>query len=173
MSERISLTYYYVSPKNHVRIENIKRLTGGTEKGILTEFVREYILLRKEDLLKFAAEDAESKNISLGVWGKTIFEFGINGLPKSSKKPNKVYDPLQNYSLIGSEIRRPINYITLGKLNAVLYKILMHINEVNSVELTTKIVIEHLDRNWESLYIPQLMAEKFENWGELTPLVTA
>jgi hypothetical protein len=34
----------------------------------------------------------------------------------------------------------------------------------SSINFVSRIVREHLSRNWDKLYLPQVEAEDFENW---------
>jgi len=48
--------------------------------------------------------------------------------------------------------------------NLVLFRVAIHYDRDNSIDVTSKIVKEHFNRNWDKLYLSQVKAENFENW---------
>ncbi|WP_245912370.1 hypothetical protein [Brunnivagina elsteri] len=46
----------------------------------------------------------------------------------------------------------------------VLLKIVVYYDRDGAIGFVSRIVKEHLDRNWDKLYAPQVEAENFETW---------
>lgn len=89
---------------------------------------------------------------------------GIDELPPYREEINIPINPLRDVVASTETIRRPLNYILLGTQNLALLKIGIHHDRDNAVGFISRIVKEHLERNWEKLYAPQIEAENFENW---------
>ena len=165
MAERFTLTYYYVSPQDANRIEAFKDCSGDSEKTLVTQYVRGWLGRNREYYLNLAHIDAESRGIPFRQWGETVVRDGIEALPPYKQEIKHLPpNPLQAVGLSPDTIRQPINYITLGVQNLALLRVGIHYDRDNAIGFVSRIVKEHLDRNWESLYAAQVAAENFDNW---------
>ncbi len=165
MAARFTLTYYYVSPQDARRIEAFKACSGDSEKTLVTQYVRGWLGRNREYYLDLAHTDAAARDLSFRQWGETVIREGIEALPPyqheiKDSRPN----PLHAVVLSPDTIRQPINYITLGVQNLALLRIGIHYDRDNAIGFVSRIVKEHLDRNWETLYAAQVAAENFDNW---------
>ncbi|KYC34579.1 transposase [Scytonema hofmannii PCC 7110] len=160
------LSYYYVSPKNAERIESFRELSGDSEKSLISQYVRGWIGRNRDYYLQLARIDAAAREISFRQWGETVFKDGIEALPDYKQEvTNLPPNPLWDVTLSSdATVRRQLNYITLGTQNLVLLKVGIYYDRDGAIGFISRIVKEHLDRNWDKLYAPQVEAENFENW---------
>lgn len=90
---------------------------------------------------------------------------GIEKLPPYKQDLNNIPpSPLRDIALSPSAERKALNYLSLGKQNLALLRVGVHYDRDNAIGFVSRIVKEHLDRNWETLYRSQVEAENFENW---------
>jgi hypothetical protein len=165
MAERFQIAYYYISPYNADRIKAFLDLSGDSEKSLITQFVRGWIGRNREYCLDLARRDADARGIGFRQWGETVFKEGIEALPDYQKELGDVpSNPLRDVALTPDTVRRPLNYITLGVQNICLLRVAILYDRDNAIGYISRIVKEHLDRNWEKLYASQVDAENFENW---------
>lgn len=162
---RFVVTYYYVSPQDAKRIEEFRKLSGDSEKGLITQFVRGWLGRNREYYLDLARMDASFREISFKEWGKITVLKGIEDLPQYQQEvANIPPNPLREIELPPDLIRKGLNYIALGTQNVALLKVALHYDRDNAIGFISRIIKEHLARNWEKLYLPQVEAENFENW---------
>ncbi|NEP01357.1 MAG: transposase [Symploca sp. SIO2E9] len=162
---RFSVTYYYVSPQNAERIDAFRELSGDSEKGLITQFVRGWIGINRKYYLDLAKKDASARDISFKQWGETVVKEGIEFLPRYNHEIKDIPpNPLRDVALSPDVIRKGINYISLGTQNLALLRVGIHYDRDNAIGFVSRIVKEHLDRNWDRLYASQVEAENFENW---------
>lgn len=166
MAHKYLLAYYYVSPQDAERLDLFRDVAGDTEKTLITQFVRGWIGRNRDYYLTLARFDAKKREISFRNWAEVIVEEGIEALPpyKQEVKDIPADNPLKDVVLSPDVTRRGINYIMLGTQNLALLRIAIHYDRDNAIGFISRIVKEHLDRNWEKLYLPQVKAENFENW---------
>lgn len=166
MTERFQISYYYASPQNVERIKAFLDLSGDSEKGLITQFVRGWIGRNRDYCLNLARIDSESRGLSFREWGETVFFRGVEALPNYIREVGSdiPLNPLRDVALTPDSIRRPVNYITLGVQNTCLLRVAILYDRDNTVGYVSRIVKEHLDRNWEKLYASQVEAEDFDNW---------
>lgn len=165
MAEKFTLTYYYISPQDLKRIEEFKNCAGDSEKTLITQYVRGWLSKNRDYYLDLARMDAEARGISFRHWGETVVSEGVEALPPYQKEIQEIPpNPLGTIALTPDAIRKGINYILLGKQNIALLRVGILYDRDNSIGFVSRIIKEHLSRNWEKLYLPQVEAEDFENW---------
>lgn len=165
MTERFILAYYYVSPQDSKRIEEFKNCSGDSEKTLVTQYVRGWLGRNRDYYLKLARMDAEARGISFKEWGETVVNKGLEMLPGYKNEIGDILpNPLRDIALSPDAVRKGINYIALGKQNLALLRVGILYDRDNAIGFISRIVKEHLARNWEKLYLPQVEAENFENW---------
>ena len=109
--------------------------------------------------------DAEARGISFRKWGETVVKEGIEALPDYQQEIKDIPpNPLRDVALSPDVIRKGINYIALGSQNLALLRVGILYDRDNAIGFVSRIVKEHLARNWDKLYAPQVEAENFENW---------
>ncbi|MBW4628256.1 MAG: transposase [Brasilonema octagenarum HA4186-MV1] len=165
MAHKYLLAYYYVSPQDAERIDSFRQVSGDSEKTLITQYVRGWIGKNRDYYLNLAKLDAENREISFRQWAEITVNEGVEALPPYKHEIKHVTDnPLRDIVLTPDVIRRGINYIMLGTLNLALLRIGIHYDRDNAIGFVSRIVKEHLDRNWERLYASQVVSEDFENW---------
>jgi hypothetical protein len=60
--------------------------------------------------------------------------------------------------------KQVINYIHLTKQNFILLKTAIYFDGSRIAQYLSKIIHEHLQRNWDALYAPQIEAENSNDW---------
>ncbi len=162
---KFTLAYYYATPQDTERIAAFRKLSGDSEKSLITQFVRGWIGRNREYYLELARNDAIARGISFREWGETVVTKGVEDLPPYQQEIKNVPpNPLREVVITPDAIRNPINYISLGTQNLAFLRVAVLYDRDSSINFVSRIVKEHLDRNWEKLYLPQVEAENFENW---------
>ncbi|SRR5579883_406117 len=165
MAHKYLLAYYYVSPQDAERIDAFRDLSGDSEKTLITQYVRGWFGRNRENYLNLARFDAEKRDISFRQWAEIVVMDGIEALPPYKQEVKDIPEnPLKDVVLPPDLVRRGINYIMLGTQNLALLRVAIHYDRDNAVGFVSRIVREHLNRNWDKLYLPQLEAENFESW---------
>ncbi len=165
MAERFTLTYYYVSPQDALRIEAFKNCVGDSEKTLVTQYVRGWLSRNRDYYLDLARLDAQARGLSFRAWGEIITAQGIETLAAYQQELKDIPpSPLRDIVMSPDAIRKPINYITLGLQNLALLRVAIHYDRDNAIGFVSRIIKEHLDRNWDKLYAPQIEADNFDNW---------
>lgn len=166
MAHRFLLAYYYASPEDVQRIAAFRVVSGDAEKTLITQYVRGWLGLNRDYYLSLGRLDAKARGMEFRVWGRQVLLHGMEGLPDYVEEIRKIPpNPLRDIVLPPSSIRKPLNYIMLGTQNLVLLRVGIHYDRDNAIGFVSRIVKEHLDRNWEKLYASQVAAENFENWS--------
>jgi hypothetical protein len=165
MAERFIISYYYASPQDFGRINAFRECSGDSEKALITQYVRGWIGRNRDYYLDLARKDAAAREISFPEWGEIVVAQGIEALPPYQQELSNIPpSPLRDVALTPSAERKTLNYISLGKQNLALLKVGVHYDRDNTIGFVSRIVKEHLDRNWEKLYASQVEAENFKNW---------
>jgi hypothetical protein len=165
MARKFLLAYYYVSPHDAERIEAFRELSGDSEKNLITQYVRGWIGRNRDYYLDLARRDAIAREISFQQWGETVVLESIEHLaPYKQEIKDIPPNPLRDVVLPPDTIRKPLNYILLGTQNLALLKVGIHYDRDNAIGFVSRIVKEHLARNWDKLYASQVDAEDFSNW---------
>lgn len=166
MARKLLLAYYYISPHDAERIEAFRLLSGDSEKNLVTQYVRGWIGRNRDYYLDLARRDAIAREISFRQWGETVVLEGIESLPPYKREIKEIPpNPLRDVALSPeASIRKPLNYISLGTQNLALLRVGIHYDRDNAIGFVSRVVREHLERNWDKLYAPQVAAEDFANW---------
>lgn len=132
-------------------------VSGYTEIGLILQYVRGWISRNRKYCTDLAKFDASQRGLRLSEWGKIVIESGIDGLPALSNRP--VYPPSDLPELgfpIKNEYRCKINKVILTTQNFVFLRLAIYYEKVETTIFISKVVKEHLDRNWDNLYEPQV-----------------
>ncbi|PSB14300.1 transposase [filamentous cyanobacterium CCP1] len=166
MAEKFILTYYYVTPEDEDRLKAFRECSGDTEKTLVTQYVRGWLSNNRDYYLGLGRMDAQLRGMSFKDWGMAIVTKGVESLPPYKEEIRDIPpNPLQQISVPPNAKRRSINYITLGKQNVAMLRVGILYDRDNAVGFVSRIVREHLLRNWEKRYKSQVDAENFENWS--------
>jgi hypothetical protein len=162
---KYNLGYYYVSPQDAEKMEAFRKLSGDAETTLITQYVRGWIGRNRDYYLQLARTDAAARETSFSHWGETVYKEGIEALPPYKKDIGNIPpNPLRDVALPPNVIKKQVSPIYLGTQNLVLLKVGIYYDRDSSVGFVSRIIQEHLDRNWDKLYLPQVLAENFSNW---------
>ncbi|BAZ71169.1 transposase [Fischerella thermalis] len=162
---KYTFAYYYISPDHAEKLTAFQEASGDARNTLINQFVRGWIGRNRETYRSLARFDAEKRDISYRQWGEIIVNQGVEALPSYKEEIGDIPDnPLKNVVLGSELIKHPINYIWLGVENIAFLKIAIHYDRDTNIGFISRIVKEHLDRNWDTLYAPQVAADNFENW---------
>jgi hypothetical protein len=162
---KFNCAYYYVSPQDAEKIEAFKKVSFDTETTLITQYIRGWIGRNRDYYLQLARLDATAREISFRQLGEIVYSSGVEALPPYKKDIENVpSSPLREVVLAPNVIKRKVSPIGLGVQNLVLLKIGIYYDREDKVGFVSRIVKEHLDRNWDKLYASQVAAENFENW---------
>lgn len=170
MPRRLSLTYYFVSKENDVKLKLFTSVSGDSLKTLVQQYIRGWISRNRQAYMALAMYDAERREIPLPNWARIIAEEGIHVLPPPKKHIDfNVSNPLAHVmrpELSHGAVKHTLNYVNLSTQNLVLFKIANYYDQDSAIGFVSRIIQEHLDRNWEKLYQPQIDFENFNNWEE-------
>ena len=168
MPKRLSLTYYFVSQENDKRLRLFMNASGDSLKTLVQQYIRGWISRNRQIYMALARYDAERREISLPFWARTIAEEGIHALPPPKKQIDfSIINPLIHITrpeLSHGAIKHTLNYVNLSTQNLILFKIANYYDQDSAIGFVSRIIQEHLDRNWDKLYQPQVNFESFDNW---------
>lgn len=167
MVHRFAIAYYYATPTDLERMNLFRSCSGDTEKGLITQYVRGWIGKNRKDYFEpLARLDADARGISYREWGETVvLRGGVDALPEYEKELKNIPEEKLNSVTLTPDVKsKPLNYINLGTQNLAFLKVGIHYSRDSAIVYVSKIVKEHLSRNWDTLYQPQIDAENWENW---------
>ena len=167
-AQQFSIPYYYLAPEDYNKVELFCTVSGDTETGLINQYVRGWISRNRPYYLELSKLDAQKRQLTSEQWVDIMLDEGVKGLPQYKHdigngeiQPN----PLAHVVMPGGEkIRRNINYIVLAAQNIALLRIAIFYDRDSIAGYISRVVKEHLDRNWEKLYIPQIEAAKSKDW---------
>ena len=165
-ANRFKFSYYYVTEEDYKKISNFKIASGDTEKDLVNQYVRGWISRNRQYYSDLAKHDAKCRGMSYADWAQIVYFKGMKALPEYIQALGSIpTDPLLNIPLYPDvSQKRVINYITLAKENLIFLKVGIYYDGDNPVSYISRIVKEHLQRNWEKLYAPQIAAEDLTRW---------
>lgn len=164
---RLPIAYYYSTPGDKARMQAFKAVSGDSETVLVMQFVRGWIGRNREYYWDLAKLDARTRKLDMTEWGRIVLDGGMDALPAYQESlPNIPPDPLQHVTLPPTVERRPMTHIKLGNQNAALVKVGAFYANDAVVQFISRIVYEHLQRNWERLYKQQIEMDNLQNWGK-------
>lgn len=111
--------------------------------------------------------DVAKREMDEDEWAEVIVGQGFDALPEYK---NPIVDgeispsPLGHIILPTKVDRRDINYIFLTKQNYILLRTAIYYDGSKIAQYLSRIIYEHLQRNWEPLYAAQVAAETSNDW---------
>ena len=166
MARQFAVTYYYVTPEDDKKMTTFGEVSGDSFKTLVTQYVRGWIGRNRDYYLDLAKRDAEARELSSEQWVDIMLDQGIEGLPDYKHQMEVSSSLLKNIVLPSSSdlVKRQINYILLTEQNLALLRIGIFYDRDSTVGFISRIIKEHLQRNWEKLYLPQVEASKSKKW---------
>lgn len=165
MAIRLGVSYYYVTPQDLKRIETFKDVAGDAEKTLVTQYVRGWMSRNRQYYWDLARIDAGARGLNLREWGEVVLGSSMAELPDYKSVPTDIPpDPLRHVAMPATVKKRTLTYITLGRQNAAQVKVGSFYAKDPIVGFVSRIVHEHLNRNWDKLYAPQVEMDNLDNW---------
>jgi hypothetical protein len=167
MAYQFNLSYYYITPGNNAKLEAFSEASGDSRQILIMQYVRGWLGRNRAYYTNLAFLDFTKREIDVDEWINIVINQGFEELP-DYKSPIEGEDvppnPLGHIVLPGEMDKQVINYIQLTKQNYILLRTAIHFDGSRIAQYLSKIIHEHLQRNWASLYAPQIEAENSNNW---------
>lgn len=166
MAQQFALGYYYVSPEDDEKMTTFGEVSGDSLNTLVTQYIRGWIGRKRDYYLNLAKLDAQARELTSEQWVDIMLGEGTKGLPPYKHKITVEGNPLRDVALLPVEemVKRQLNYIVLAEQNICLLRIAVLYDGDSAVRYVSRIVKEHLARNWETLYLPQVQANKTKVW---------
>ncbi|MBE9037661.1 transposase [aff. Roholtiella sp. LEGE 12411] len=167
MAYQFNLSYYYITPENSLKLDAFSEASGDSRQILIMQYVRGWLGRNRLYYAGLARLDLRKREINIDEWVEVVINQGFESLPdyKSSLVDSDVPpNPLGHIVLPGGMDRQVINYIYLTKQNYILLRTAIYFDGSRIAQYLSKIIHEHLQRNWEPLYAPQMDAETSNDW---------
>ncbi|MBN3948446.1 MAG: transposase [Nostoc sp. NMS7] len=167
MAYQFNLSYYYVTPENNEKLDIFSKASGDSRQTLIMQYVRGWLGRNRPYYTNLARLDFTKREIEASEWIDVVINQGFEGLP-DYRSPIQDGDvppnPLGHIVLLGVMDKQVINYIHLTKQNYILLKTAIYFDGSRIAQYLSKIIHEHLQRNWDALYAPQIKAENSNDW---------
>jgi hypothetical protein len=167
MAYQFNLSYYYVTPDNSSKLDAFGKASGDSRQTLIMQYVRGWLGRNRAYYTNLALLDCTKREIDVENWINIVMDEGFEGLP-DYKSPFLSEDvppnPLAHIVLPAEMDKQVINYVQLTKQNYILLRTAIHFDGSSISRYLSKVVHEHLQRNWESLYAPQIESENSNDW---------
>ncbi|PHJ64993.1 hypothetical protein VF04_04205 [Nostoc linckia z7] len=167
MAYQFSLTYYYITQEHDDYLTSFSEASGDSRQTLVMQYVRGWLGRNRKYYEQLAKIDVAKREMDIDEWVNVVINDGFAGMPDyrypiadGDIPPN----PLGHIVLPGNMERRDINYIHLTKQNYILLRTGIHFDGGRIAHFMSKVVHEHLFRNWQVLYLPQIQAETSNDW---------
>jgi hypothetical protein len=167
MSYQFNLSYYYITPENNKKLDTFSEASGDSRQTLIMQYVRGWLGRNRAYYTGLARLDFTKREIGVDEWINIVVTQGFEGLPDYKSPPTSediAPNPLGHVVLPGGMEKQVINYIYLTKQNFILLKTAIYFDGSRIAQYLSKIIHEHLQRNWDALYAPQLEAENSNDW---------
>lgn len=167
MSYRFNLSYYYITPENNKKLDDFGKASGDSRQTLIMQYVRGWLGRNRAYYTNLARLDFTKREMGVDEWINIVISQGFDALPhyKSSLMSEDIPpNPLGHIVLPTGMDRQVINYLHLTKQNFILLRTAIHFDGSRIAQYLSKIIHEHLQRNWDVLYAPQIDAETSNNW---------
>lgn len=172
MAYQFSLSRYYITPANDEKLEAFSNASGDSRQTLIMQYTRGWLGRNRPHYTQLAVLDLQKREMSTSEWAKIVLEQGFKGLPPY-KQPILEHeipkDPLAHIVLPDDVIEKQSNYFSLTRQNYLLLRTAIHFDGSSVTKFVSKIIHEHIQRNWTMLYQPQIEAEDSDYWlkGEI------
>jgi len=167
MAYQFSLSYYYITEQHDKQLDSFSEASGDSRQDLINQYVRGWLGRNRSYYETLARLDLNKREINIDDWIETVVTQGFEALPdyKNSISDGEIpSNPLGHIILPAKMDRRDINYIFLTKQNYILLRTAIYYDGSKIAQYLSRIIYEHLQRNWELLYAPQVAAETSNNW---------
>ncbi|MBD2565279.1 MULTISPECIES: transposase [Nostoc] len=167
MAYQFNLSYYYITQEHDDYLTAFSEASGDSRQTLIMQYVRGWLGRNRSYYEALARLDVAKRGISIDEWVSTVVSQGFDALP-DYKQPiingEISQNPLGHIILPSNTIKRESNYISLTKQNFVLLRTAIHFDGGRIAHFISKVIYEHLLRNWQALYANQVSAETSNNW---------
>jgi hypothetical protein len=167
MCQQFALGYYYVSPDDDEKMITFGEVSGDSLNTLVTQYIRGWIGRKRDYYLNLAKMDAQARVLTSEQWVDIMLSEGSKGLPPYETPIIRVEgNPLRDVALLPVDemVKRQLNYIVLAEQNICLLRVAVLYDGDSLVRYVSRIIKEHLQRNWETLYLPQVQANQTKIW---------
>ncbi|NDJ20995.1 transposase [Nostoc sp. B(2019)] len=167
MAYQFSLSRYYVTPENDEKLEAFSDASGDSRQTLIMQYTRGWLGRNRVYYTQLAILDLRKREISASEWVQIVLGEGFKGLPpyKNPILEDEVSkDPLAHIILPDGVLEKQSNYFALTRQNYLLLRTAIHFDGSSATRFISKIIHEHLIRNWDSLYAAQVVAETSNDW---------
>lgn len=167
MAIRFGLSRYYITEENDKRLLEFGEASGDTRQTLIMQFTRGWLGLNRNYFINLAKLDCHKRGMTHDGWATLVVDKGFSGLIdyKFPILEGEIpANPLSHIVLPSQVIEKSVNYITLSRQNYILLRTAIHFDGSGISAYISRIIHEHLQRNWDKLYVPQMEAEQSNNW---------
>jgi hypothetical protein len=167
MAYQFTLSRYYITPEHDAMLESFSKASGDSRQTLIMQYTRGWLGRNRPCYTQLAILDRTKRDISTDQWVEIVLSQGFKALPpyKDQILEHEIpRNPLAHIVLPEKVIERNSNYFDLTKQNYLLIRTAIHFDDSSGTKFVSKIIHEHLQRNWEPLYAPQMDAETSNDW---------
>lgn len=167
MAIKFNLSYYKITEENDQRLNQFSQASGDTRQTLIMQYVRGWIGRNRTYYTNLAKLDCAKRGMNHSDWADRVIETGFDGLPnyqapiEDGEIPS---NPLAHIVLPPQTESKSINYIFLSRQNYILLRTAIYYDGGSITNYISRIIDEHLQRNWNALYLPQIQAEHSDDW---------
>jgi hypothetical protein len=165
---RFNLSRYYITEENDKRLLEFSKASGDTRQTLIMQFTRGWLGRHRDYFISLAKLDYSKRGMTHDGWALIVVDKGFDGLPdyksiiEEGEMPSA--NSLPRVVLPTGMIEKSINYINLSRQNYILLRTAIYFDGGSIATYISKIIHEHLERNWHKLYVPQMEAENSNQW---------
>lgn len=170
VAQTFSASYYYASPEDHEKIQLFLKVSGDSESGLVNQYTRGFIGIHRESYFKPLAKlDAWARGLTSEEWVSIILTSGMEGMPGYQREIDINQMPHNPLTLVNvppqeTRLRRSLNGLKLSAQNKAYLLLGNYYDKDSTSGYLSRIVKEHLERNWQKLYVPQVEAAQSKTW---------
>jgi hypothetical protein len=167
MAIKFNLSYYYITEENDSKLLQFSEASSDTRQTLIMQYVRGWIGRNRTYYTNLARLDCAKRKMNYTDWTKIVVDEGFSGLPSyqtSIAEGEIPTNPLAHIVLPSEILNKSINYIFLSRQNYILLRTAIYYDGGKISAYISRIIQEHIQRNWDALYLPQIQAEHSDDW---------
>lgn len=167
MAYQFNISYYYLTKEHDDYLTAFSEASGDSRQALIMQYVRGWLGRNRSCYQTLARLDVVKREVSIDEWVNVVVKQGFDALPEY-KQPTIdeeiAQNPLGHIILPTNTIKRESNYISLTKQNFILLRTAIYFDGGRIAHFISKVIYEHLLRNWQTLYASQVTAETSNSW---------
>lgn len=163
MARDIRMNYLYANQTTWERFDLACDQLGWANKSLVQQCIQAFFKRHRDFYAEAALKDADAREMQESDYYRTLRDGAEEDLPRYTKgRPGFGVTPLDPFPFVESDenIRRSYNVITLGNYNAVLLKVARIVDTGPMIQLVSRILQQHFDTYWETIYEPQIKRDQ-------------